>query len=113
MKRTLDQNAYYHGVVVAEALKFYEANPAELYHDVARCIKDEEGKEIIHSMLKILFNGGHSTKFKDDEAGTGTQKMSTYVDKIREYYYHTHHFDIPPANTEKIDFEKPKIEERI
>lgn len=103
MKRSNQANNYYWAVVVAEALKFYEANPAELYHDVSRCLKEDEPAQVIHSLFKILFNGNHTTRFEDDAEATGVQKMTAYIDKIREFFYHQHKWDIPPSNTEKIN----------
>lgn len=103
MKRTSNQNSYYWGKVVQDALAFYTANPARFFLDVHDALRDEEGAQIVHALLKILFNGAHSTQFKDDETGTGTEKMIKYTDAIREHFFHKHHHDIPPPNTPRIE----------
>lgn len=103
--RTLDQNQYYWGVVVQDALKFYSTHEKEFLLDVYRALGNNEGADVIHAMFKILFNGGHSTRFKDDERGEGKEKMGNYIDSIREHFYREHKFDIPPANTPRIDYE--------
>lgn len=100
--RTLDQNSYYWGVVVQDALSFYTKNEKEFLLDVYRALGTKEGADVIHAMFKILFNGGHSTQFKDDEKGRGKDKMGNYIDTIRQHFWNNHKFDIPPANEPRI-----------
>lgn len=104
--RTLDQNSYYHGVVVKLANEFYTKNPDKFFTDAYNILKGEEGQQVVHAMLKILFNSGRSTQFKDDNKGKGVEKMGNYIDSIREFFYRHHDFDIPPSNTPRIDYER-------
>lgn len=103
--RTVKANNYYWGRVVSDAMDFYTKNPDRFFLDLNDGLKGEEGLQIIHAMLKLLFNGGHSTRFEDDDMMTGKEKMTAYIDRIREFFYHKHKFDIPPSNTPRIDYE--------
>lgn len=105
MKRSIQSNNYYWGRVISDALNFYTKNPASFFLDINEGLKGEEGLQVIHAMFKLLFNGGHSTRFEDDDMETGKEKMTKYIDKIREHFYHKHKFDISPANTPRIDYE--------
>lgn len=100
--RTLNQNNYYFGVVVRDAMAFYDKNPAKFFLDLNEGLKGEDGLQVIHAMLKLLFNGGHSTRFEDDDMQTGKEKMTAYIDKIRLHFWEVHKFDIPPANEPRI-----------
>lgn len=102
--RTLDQNAYYHGVVVKLAHEFYTKNPAKFYEDAYHILGGEEGQQVVHAMMKILFNSGKTTQFKDDNKGKGVEKMGNYIDSIREWFYREHKVDIPPAGMPRIDY---------
>lgn len=101
--RSLDQNAYYWAIVVGDVLTFYTKHPEKFYKDAHDLLHEEGGKQIIHAMMKILFNGGHSTQFKNDDKGK--EKMSEYIDKIRQHFWDKYQYDIPPANEPRIDYE--------
>ncbi len=105
MRRSNQSNNYYWGCVVSDALEYYDKHPKEFFLDMNEGLKGEDGLQVIHSMFKLLFNGGHSTRFEDDDRSTGKEKMSAYIDKIREYFYHKHKFDIPPANTPRMSYD--------
>lgn len=99
---TLEQRKYYFAGVIGEQEKFYDKNPARLYHDVFEIMKGLEGQQLIHAMNKMLYNGGHTTQFKDDKFGTAKEKMREYTDKIRQGFWDRHQYDIPPANEPRI-----------
>lgn len=103
--RTIEQNDYYHAVVVELAKDFYTKNEAEFYRDAYKMLTGIEGHDVIHAMFKVLFNKGRTTQFKDDEKGRGIDKMGSYIDSIREWFYREHKLDIPPANEPRIEYE--------
>jgi hypothetical protein len=116
MKRSLDQNNYYFGVLVEEVIAFYKANQIELVRDLMKFVEKKTGatfdynKDFIHEILKLMFNEGNSTVFKDDdkpnqdgEILTGTTKMNAYWDRIREYFLDEHKKDIPLPNEPPIE----------
>lgn len=101
-----DQRGYYCAGVIGEQQKFYEANPAKLYEDVYEIIKAmEDGPKLIHAMNKMLYNGGRTTRFKDDKYGSAKDKMTAYIDKIREGFWDRHKYDIPPSDQPKISYD--------
>lgn len=101
--RTLSQNAYYWAIVIGDILSFYTKYPERFYKDAHDLLHEDGGKQVIHAMMKILHNGGHSTQFKDDKKGTGTEKMAIYIDTIRQHFWEKYQYDIPPANEPRMD----------
>ena len=104
MKRTTQSNSYYWGCVIEQAMDFYKQNPAQFYQDADLALKGLNGRDAVHAMFKMIFNGGHTTQFTDTPNGlTGKQKMAQYIDKIRGHFLHEHKKDIPPAGTPPIE----------
>jgi len=103
--RSTEQNSYYWGVVIEEAFQYYQDNPMDLVKDTVAAIKPQFlTRQFVHEVLKIMFNEGKSTVFKDDTESTGMSKMCAYTDKIRiELFLHQYKRDIPPANQPKME----------
>lgn len=88
-QRSAEQNAYYWGVVLVEAVRYYKNNPADLIRDLMAAMKLDFTPEFAHELFKIMFNSGKSTAKND------VDEMVAYNDAIREHFYHNYTITIP------------------
>jgi len=90
--RSLKQNKYYWGVIVAEALEFYKKNEGAFLLDILDAVKADATPEFVHELFKMRFNKGKTTtKNKTDE-------MEAYMLELRVFFLQKHGLDLPPPN---------------
>lgn len=110
-QRSIQQNKYYWGVIIAESVQFYTENPVAFINDIfgalgvslPEMLKEAIGKlfrivsvspsaDMVHSLFKMRFNKQKST------TDNNTVNAEEFHSIIREYFFHEYNFDIPPPN---------------
>ena len=116
-KRSLNQNSYYHGVIVRDATDFYNSDNAAKMADDMRIfgIADDDIKEFkfvptkrvtftttqIHEHIKLLFNDGKTTTKllnRTKDAKEEDEAFEVFTFNIREHFYHAWSLRIPTPN---------------
>lgn len=94
MRRSVQQNRYYFGVVVKYQLKHYQHNIGDLIRDILEAVKWKLTPEFIHQLNKMLHNKALTTKNKE------TDQFEEYILAVRGHMAATHGLDVPPPNEE-------------
>src|SRR5690349_18927661 len=89
-KRTTQQNKWYWKWLSDYVVKFFQDNPTELVRLILnKVLKFHITPELIHEMLKVVYNNGISTTKND------TKTMIAYSNKIREDFMFEFNLAIP------------------
>ena len=95
---TPQQRGYYFAGIVEPILELYTKRPELLYSDVYRAMVGQDGKQLIHGLLKVLFNSGRTTQYKkDDETNT-----KEFIDRVKEFYRDNYKLDLASINEPPI-----------
>ena len=97
MKRSLQQNRYYHGVVIPRALEYYREHPIDMFRDIKEALKADLTPEFVHELFKLLFIKGGSTRKLE------TAEMEEYHLAIRGHFARNYAWDIPTPGDDTID----------